>query len=74
MLVKLITRGRDFRSAVDRGKRALAEFRIRGVATNINFLQAVLDDEIFASGELSTHFIDERPELMNARVSQDRGD
>jgi pyruvate carboxylase len=73
MLVKLITRGRDFRSAVDRGKRALAEFRIRGVATNINFLQAVLDDETFASGELSTHFIDERPELMNARVSQDRG-
>ena len=73
MLVKLITRGRDFRSAVDRAKRALAEFRIRGVATNINFLQAVLDDETFASGELSTHFIDERPELLQARVSQDRG-
>ena len=73
MLVKLITRGRDFRSAVERSRRALAEFRIRGVATNINFLQAVLDDETFASGELSTHFIDERPELMQARVSQDRG-
>ena len=73
MLVKLITRGRDFRSAVDRAKRALAEFRIRGVATNINFLQAVLDDETFASGELSTHFIDERPELLQARVSRDRG-
>jgi len=73
MLVKLITRGRDFRSAVDRAKRALAEFRIRGVATNINFLQAVLDDETFASGELSTHFIDERPELLKANVSQDRG-
>lgn len=73
MLVKLITRGRDFHSAVERAKRALAEFRIRGVATNINFLQAVLDDPTFASGELSTHFIDERPELMQARVSQDRG-
>ena len=73
LLVKLITRGRDFRSAVERSRRALAEFRIRGVATNINFLQAVLDDETFASGELSTHFIDERPELMQARVSQDRG-
>ncbi len=73
LLVKLITRGRDFRSAVERTRRALAEFRIRGVATNINFLQAVLDDETFASGELSTHFIDERPELMQARVSQDRG-
>lgn len=73
MLVKLITRGRDFPAAVSRAKRALAEFRIRGVATNINFLQAVLDDEVFASGDLSTHFIDERPELMQGRQSQDRG-
>ena len=73
MLVKLITRGRDFRSTVERGKRGLAEFRIRGVATNINFLQAVLADETFASGELSTHFIDERPELFQAKVSRDRG-
>lgn len=73
MLVKLITRGRDFHSTVERGKRALAEFRIRGVATNINFLQAVLADETFAAGELSTHFIDERPELFQSKVSRDRG-
>jgi pyruvate carboxylase len=73
MLVKLITRGRDFESAVNRAKRALAEFRIRGVATNIKFLQAVLADETFATGDLSTHFIDERPELMRGKASQDRG-
>lgn len=73
MLVKLIARGRDFSSAVQRTRRALAEFRIRGVATNINFLQAVVDDPTFAVGELSTHFIDERPELMKAKVSLDRG-
>ncbi|NBU22515.1 MAG: pyruvate carboxylase [Actinobacteria bacterium] len=73
MLVKLITRGRDFESAVSRARRALAEFRIRGVATNINFLQAVLADEVFASGELSTHFIDERPELVQGKPSLDRG-
>ncbi len=73
MLVKLIARGRDFKSAVQRTRRALAEFRIRGVATNINFLQAVVEDQTFASGDLSTHFIDERPELTRARVSQDRG-
>ena len=73
MLVKLIARGRDFSAAVQRTRRALAEFRIRGVATNINFLQAVVEDQTFASGDLSTHFIDERPELMKARVSQDRG-
>jgi pyruvate carboxylase len=73
LLVKLITRGRDFKSAVDRGKRALAEFRIRGVATNINFLQAVLEDKAFAAGDLSTHFIDERPELFGTQPSRDRG-
>lgn len=73
LLVKLITRGRDFKSAVDRGKRALAEFRIRGVATNITFLQAVLEDKAFAAGDLSTHFIDERPELFETQPSRDRG-
>ena len=73
MLVKLIARGRDFKSAVIRAKRALAEFRIRGVSTNIGFLQAVLADETFASGDLSTSFIDERPYLFNGKPSADRG-
>lgn len=73
MLVKLIATGRDFKSAVTRAKRGLAEFRIRGVSTNIAFLQAVLDDPIFASGDLSTSFIDERPQLFLAKQSLDRG-
>jgi len=73
MLAKLTCRGRDFSSAVTRSKRALAEFRIRGVSTNISFLQAVLDDPDFASGNLSTSFIDERPELLRGRPSKDRG-
>lgn len=73
LLVKLITRGKTFSDAVTRGRRALAEFRIRGVATNISFLQAVLADETFAKGDLSTSFIDERPELFLTRPSQDRG-
>src|SRR5690606_32988169 len=47
MLAKLTCRGRDFESAVMRARRALAEFRIRGVATNIPFLQGVLADEAF---------------------------
>ncbi|MEY4980956.1 MAG: hypothetical protein RL174_294 [Actinomycetota bacterium] len=72
MLVKLIAKGRDFQAAVVRASRALAEFRIRGVSTNIAFLQAVLNDEIFKSGDLSTSFIDEHPELFLARPSQDR--
>lgn len=73
LLVKLIARGRDFHSAVLRAQRALAEFRIRGVSTNISFMQAVLADETFARGELSTSFIDERPELFTQMPSQDRG-
>ncbi|HEX2248198.1 MAG TPA: pyruvate carboxylase, partial [Arthrobacter sp.] len=73
MLVKLTCRGRDYPAAVARARRALAEFRIRGVSTNIPFLQAVLDDPEFVAGNVATSFIDERPELLQARVSADRG-
>ena len=73
MLVKLTCRGHDFGIAVRRARRALAEFRIRGVSTNIPFLEAVLDDPVFRRGEATTGFIDERPELLDARTSADRG-
>lgn len=73
LLVKLIAKGRDFKSAVNRSERALAEFRIRGVSTNIAFLQAVLADPTFQAGDLSTSFIDERPQLFTAAPSLDRG-
>jgi len=73
MLSKLTCRGRDFGAAVARARRALAEFRIRGVSTNIPFLQAVLDDPAFVAGDISTSFIDERPGLLRGRESKDRG-
>jgi pyruvate carboxylase len=73
MLAKMTCRGRDFPAAVARARRGLAEFRIRGVSTNIPFLQAVLDDPAFLAGDLSTSFIDERPELVRGRESKDRG-
>ncbi|AFR50938.1 pyruvate carboxylase [Gordonia sp. KTR9] len=73
MLVKLTCRGRDFDTAVARARRAVAEFRIRGVATNVPFLQAVLDDPEFRAGRITTAFIEQRPELLTARVSADRG-
>lgn len=73
MLAKLTCRGRTFPAAVTRARRALAEFRIRGVATNIPFLQAVLDDPAFEAGDLSTAFIDERPQLVRSNQSKDRG-
>jgi len=73
MLVKLTCRGRDFATAVARARRAVAEFRIRGVSTNIPFLQAVLDDPDFRAGRVTTSFIDERPHLLTQRGSADRG-
>ncbi len=73
MLVKLTCRGRDFKSAVQRAQRALAEFRIRGVSTNIPFVQAVLEDPTFQAGEVSTPFIDEHPELIGKKATGDRG-
>jgi pyruvate carboxylase len=73
MLVKMTCRGRDFDTAVTRARRGLAEFRIRGVSTNIPFLQAVVDDPDFRAGRVTTSFIDERPQLLTAHVSADRG-
>ncbi|KOX09980.1 pyruvate carboxylase [Nocardiopsis sp. NRRL B-16309] len=73
LLVKLSCRGRDFETAVSRARRAVAEFRIRGIATNIPFLQAVLEDPDFQQGRVTTSFIEERPQLLTARPSADRG-
>src|SRR6185312_5026387 len=73
MLVKLTCRGRDFQTAVNRARRSMAEFRIRGVSTNIPFLQAVLDDPDFQAGRVTTSFIDDRPQLLTSRTSADRG-
>lgn len=73
LLVKLTCRGRDWKQAVTRARRALAEFRIRGVATNIPFLQAVLDNPDFAAGGVTTSFIADHPQLLTARTSADRG-
>ena len=73
LLVKLTARGRSLRDAVVRARRALAEFRIRGIATNITFLRAVLEDPDFGSGVVTTSFIDERPHLLTGRIPADRG-
>jgi pyruvate carboxylase len=73
MLAKLTCRGRTFEKAVERARRALAEFRIRGVSTNIPFVQAVLDDPDFAAGRVTTSFIETHPQLLTARGQGDRG-
>ena len=53
MLVKLTCYGHNFPNAVRRARRAIAEFRIRGVSTNLPFLAAVLSDPDFQAGRLS---------------------
>ena len=73
MLVKLTARGRDRATAVARARRALAEFRIRGVNTNIPFLLNVLTDPEFLAGDVATDFIDTHPQLLQFTKSQDRG-
>ena len=73
MLAKLTCRGRTFDKAVERARRAIAEFRIRGVSTNIAFLQAVLSDPDFVAGNVTTSFIETHPHLLEARRSGDRG-
>jgi pyruvate carboxylase len=72
LLVKLTTRGANLAAAARRAGRALAEFRVRGVATNMAFLRAVLADPDFLAGRLSTSFIDERPHLTTAAAGRDR--
>ncbi len=73
MLVKLTCRGAELPAAIVRARRALAEFRIRGVSTNIPFLQGVLTDPDFMAGGVTTAFIEDHPHLLEARSSADRG-
>jgi pyruvate carboxylase len=73
LLVKVTSRGRTWPQAIARARRAIAEFRMRGVSTNITFLQAVLDNEDFQAGRATTALLEEHPELVVARTSTDRG-
>ena len=58
--------------AIDRMRRALREFRIRGVATNIVFLERLVGDEAFRHGRVTTRFIDDNPELLEFTRPRDR--
>ena len=57
MISKLIAWGRDRDEAIRRMRRALYEYIIVGIPTNIPFHQAIMQNERFAKGELGTHFI-----------------
>ncbi len=67
LLVKLTASGADFTSAARRARRALSEFTVRGVSTNVGFLRALLSEPDFLAGDLTTAFLDEHPDLLTAR-------
>jgi pyruvate carboxylase len=73
LLVKAITWGLTFEGAAVKMQRLLAEFRIRGVKTNIPFLENVVKHPNFLKGEVSTDFIETTPELFHFPPRRDRG-
>ncbi len=73
MLVKVSASGRTLKGAAQRLNRALREFRIRGVKTNIGFLENVVSHPTFQAGEATVGFIKNHPELMKIPERQDRG-
>lgn len=72
MLVKLTAFGPRFEIALQRMDRALREFRIRGVKTNIPFLENVILDPVFRSGQANTRLIDSNRELFEFKPRKDR--
>jgi len=73
LLVKISTTGMTFKEAAAKMDRNLKEFRIRGVKTNIPFLNNVVTHEKFITGEFDTSFIDTTPELFIFPERKDRG-
>ena len=72
LLEKVTAWGSTWDSAISRLARALREFRIRGVATNLAFLQRVVDHQAFREGRVTTRFIDDHPELLDFPRPRDR--
>ncbi|MDQ0245121.1 pyruvate carboxylase [Bacillus fengqiuensis] len=73
LLVKVTTSANTFEKAASKMLRNLREFRIRGIKTNIPFLENVVKHEKFLKGEYDTSFIDTTPELFLFPKSKDRG-
>jgi pyruvate carboxylase len=73
LIVKLTAFAPDFHGATAKLLRSLREFRIRGVKTNMRFLQNLVSHPRFLQGNVDTSFIDDTPELFTFPPSRDRG-
>jgi len=72
LLVKSITSGQTYENAMSRARRCLSEFRIRGVKTNIPFLENVIAHPQFRAGQATTTLIDTTPDLFKFKPRRDR--
>ena len=72
LLVKVTAWASSQEDVARRMRRALQEFRIRGVSTNLTFLAGLMDNKCFQKAEYTTRFIDDTPELMQLPKSRDR--
>ncbi|MEC9123417.1 MAG: pyruvate carboxylase, partial [Verrucomicrobiota bacterium] len=72
LLVKLTTSGPNLPQALDRMHRSLREMRIRGVKTNIPFLENVINHKDFVAGRATTRMIDVTPALFKFKARRDR--
>ena len=72
LLVKVTAWGMNLPEACQRMDRALREFRIRGVKTNIPFVENVANHPRFRAGEITTSFLDKHPELFRLPARRDR--
>jgi len=60
LIAKLIVWGKDRPEAINRTKRALEEYRVSGIKTTVGFCRAVMDNQAFVDGKLSTRFLQEQ--------------
>jgi len=72
LLVKVTAWDSTLPGACRRMDRALREFRVRGVKTNIPFLENVVNHPQFQAGEVTTTFLDRSPELFHFAARRDR--
>ena len=72
LLVKVTAWAPTASETTQRMDRALREFRIRGVATNLQFLENLINHPAFVAGEITTRFIESTPELLAFTARRDR--
>jgi len=73
MIAKLVVWGKDRTEAIERMKRAIDEYRIKGVKTTLPFGKFVLNHPNFISGDIDTHFVEKyyNSDLLNETINEE---